>query len=577
MSTQWVWTRLFGMGACVVVTLALLVSTPVSATNPRIVTGTIYTADDANPVVEAVVIDAGKYSFVGSLEGAIAFAQNGASIRKLGTDIAYPGFVEGHGHFASLGRALISLDLSKPTTFTGMVDQVAQATASTPENAVILGRGWHQSKWTKAPSFTVGGFPTHRALSEVSPNHPVVLEHANGHTLMLNAKAMSVLGINKLTTAPEGGVVVRDTRGMPTGILHETAMALAAPLTVFTVESATRALIAAQDHAIKQGITAFHDAGIDATEVEAQQTFDQDKKLKIRLFSMISASDPVLTEHWLNTTPLVASEDSRLTLNAFKVVMDGALGSRTAWLHEPYTDEPTTVGLQTADADRLAKLMERSRVNGWQINTHAIGDRANSVVLDTIESVMPEGGDHRFRIEHSQHLRPEDIERFARLGVTASIQTIHLSSDRPWAIDRLGPERIEEGAYLWRSLIDSGVHIANGTDVPVEPINPIANFYAAVTRKTLAGLPSEGFESDQRMTRAEALLSLTQWNAYAVFMEDTLGSISVGKAADMTVLSQDIMTVDESLLLDTEVTMTVIGGEIVYHAQAPMVTGVTDQ
>jgi len=372
-------------------------------------------------------------------------------------------------------------------------------------------------------------------------------------------------------------VVVRDTRGMPTGILHETAMALAAPLTVFTVESATRALIAAQDHAIKQGITAFHDAGIDAIEVEAQQTFDQDKKLKIRLFSMISASDSALTEHWLNTAPVVASDNSRLTLSAFKVVMDGALGSRTAWLHEPYTDDPTTVGLQTADADRLATLMERSRVNGWQINTHAIGDKANSVVLDTIERVMPEGGDHRFRIEHSQHLRPDDIERFARLGVIASIQTIHLSSDRPWAIDRLGRERIDEGAYLWRSLIDSGVHVANGTDVPVEPINPIANFYAAVTRKTLAGLPSEGFESDQRMTRAEALQSLTQWNAYAVFMEDTLGSISVGKAADMTVLSQDIMTVDESLLLDTEVTMTVIGGEIVYHAQAPMVTGVTDQ
>ena len=516
-------------------------------------------------MVEAVVVEAGKFSFVGSKEDALAHAPNASSLRDLGTDIAYPGFVEGHGHFASLGRALISLDLSTPKTFIGMVDQVAQATATTPENEVILGRGWHQSKWSKAPSLTVDGFPTHRGLSEVSPNHPVVLEHANGHTLMLNAKAMSVLGINKLTTAPEGGVVVKDTRGMPTGILHETAMALAAPLTVFTAESATRALLAAQDHAIKQGITSFHDAGIDAVEVEAQQIVDGDQRLKIRLFSMISASDPELTEYWLNTAPVVASEDSRLTLNAFKVVMDGALGSRTAWLHEPYSDDPTTVGLQTADADRLATLMERSRVNGWQINTHAIGDRANSVVLDTIEQVMPEGGDHRFRIEHSQHLRPDDIERFERLGVIASIQTIHLSSDRPWAIDRLGPERIDEGAYLWRSLIDSGVHVANGTDVPVEPINPIANFYAAVTRKTLAGLPSEGFEADQRMTRSEALLSLTQWNAYAVFMEETLGSISVGKAADMTVLSQDIMTVDESVLLDTEVTMTVIGGEVLHE------------
>ena len=278
MLMRWVWTRFSWVGTCAVVTLALLAGRTFSATNPVIVTGTIYTADHANPVAEAVVIDAGKYSFVGSLEDAIAFAPNAQSIRELGADIAYPGFVEGHGHFASLGRALISLDLAIPTTFTGMVSQVAEATATTPKNEVIVGRGWHQSKWSKAPSFTVDGFPTHRALSEVSPNHPVVLEHANGHTLMLNAKAMSVLGINKLTTAPEGGVVVKDTRGMPTGILHETAMALAAPLTVFTVESATRALIAAQDHAIEQGITAFHDAGIDAIEVEAQQTFDQDKK-----------------------------------------------------------------------------------------------------------------------------------------------------------------------------------------------------------------------------------------------------------------------------------------------------------
>ena len=574
MSTLTIRPKLLSLMAGVAVILAMLPCTTLASTGPIIITGKIYTAEDANPVVEAVVVEAGKFSFVGSKEDALAHAPNASSLRDLGTDIAYPGFVEGHGHFASLGRALISLDLSTPKTFTGMVDQVAQATATTPENEVILGRGWHQSKWSKAPSLTVDGFPTHRGLSEVSPNHPVVLEHANGHTLMLNAKAMSVLGINKLTTAPEGGVVVKDTRGMPTGILHETAMALAAPLTVFTAESATRALLAAQDHAIKQGITSFHDAGIDAVEVEAQQIVDGDQRLKIRLFSMISASDPELTEYWLNTAPVVASEDSRLTLNAFKVVMDGALGSRTAWLHEPYSDDPTTVGLQTADADRLATLMERSRVNGWQINTHAIGDRANSVVLDTIEQVMPEGGDHRFRIEHSQHLRPDDIERFERLGVIASIQTIHLSSDRPWAIDRLGPERIDEGAYLWRSLIDSGVHVANGTDVPVEPINPIANFYAAVTRKTLAGLPSEGFEADQRMTRSEALLSLTQWNAYAVFMEETLGSISVGKAADMTVLSQDIMTVDESVLLDTEVTMTVIGGEVLYQGNAAMVNGI---
>jgi predicted amidohydrolase YtcJ len=255
-----------------------------------------------------------------------------------------------------------------------------------------------------------------------------------------------------------------------------------------------------------------------------------------------------------------------LTIRSFKAVMDGALGSRTAWLHAPYTDDPGTSGVQTFDENRLIDIMERSAKHGWQINTHAIGDRANTVVLDAIASAKLKARDHRSRIEHSQHLLPSDIARFSDLGVIASIQTIHMSSDRPWAIERLGQERIESGAYVWRDLLTADVHIANGTDVPVEPINPLANFYAAVARKTLQGTPDGGFESHQRMTREETLKSMTVWNAYAAFEEDETGSIEVGKRADLTVLDKDIMIIEEADILSADVAMTLVAGEIVYVA-----------
>jgi predicted amidohydrolase YtcJ len=281
---------------------------------------------------------------------------------------------------------------------------------------------------------------------------------------------------------------------------------------------------------------------------------------------MVSAQDEALTDYWLDRPPLIADNESRLTIRSFKAVMDGALGSRTAWLHQPYTDDPGTSGVQTFDEDRLVDIMNRSNTHGWQINTHAIGDKANTVVLDAIDKASLTARDHRSRIEHSQHLTPSDVARFASLGVIASIQAIHMSSDRPWAIDRLGKQRIESGAYIWRDLLNAGVHIANGTDVPVEPINPIANFYASVARKTLKGLPEGGFESDQKLSREETLKSMTLWNAYAAFDEAEVGSISVGKRADMTITDQNLMTIDEAGILATKPIMTIVGGEVVFSS-----------
>ena len=545
--------------------LTVLITTS-SFADTLVVSGTIYTADDANTQVEAVVIEDGRFTFVGDLATAQSKAGEDHRHVALGTATAYPGFIESHGHLSSLGESITNLDLNGVDSYQTIVGMVADAAAKASPGQVIKGRGWHQSKWSKEPSVTVDGFPTHRSLSEVSPNNPVFLGHANGHTALVNQAAMDALNLNYNTPTPDGGVIVKDGKGDPTGILHENAVDLAYPLIALSIDSAKAAILAAQDHAFRWGITNFHDAGAGSTDIEAQRVLDASGDLKLRVYTMVSAQDEALTDYWLARPPVIADDDSRLTIRSFKAVMDGALGSRTAWLHQPYTDDPGTSGVQTFDENRLVDIMNRSNAHGWQINTHAIGDKANTVVLDAIDKATLTQRDHRSRIEHSQHLLPSDIERFSTLGVIASIQAIHMSSDRPWAIDRLGKERIESGAYVWRDLLNAGVHIANGTDVPVEPINPIANFYASVARKTLSGLPDDGYEIGQKLSRHETLKSMTLWNAYAAFEEAEVGSISVGKRADMTVTDQNLMTVDETKILATKPVMTIVGGEIVYQA-----------
>jgi len=540
--------------------------TATSFADTLVVSGTIYTADDANTQVEAVVIEDGRFTFVGDLATAQSTAGEDHRHISLGAATAYPGFIESHGHLSSLGEAITNLDLNGVDSYQTIVGMVADAAAKASPGQVIKGRGWHQSKWSKEPSVTVDGFPTHRSLSEVSPNNPVFLGHANGHTALVNQAAMDALNLTYNTPTPDGGVIVKDGKGDPTGILHENAIDLAYPLIALSTDSAKTAILAAQDHAFRWGITNFHDAGAGSTDIEAQRALDASGDLKLRVYTMVSAQDEALTDYWLARPPVIAEDDSRLTIRSFKAVMDGALGSRTAWLHQPYTDDPGTSGVQTFDENRLVNIMNRSNAHGWQINTHAIGDKANTVVLDAIDKATLTQRDHRSRIEHSQHLLPSDIERFSTLGVIASIQAIHMSSDRPWAIDRLGKERIESGAYVWRDLLNAGVNIANGTDVPVEPINPIANFYASVARKTLKGLPDDGYEIGQKLSRHETLKSMTLWNAYAAFEEAEVGSISVGKRADMTVTDQNLMTVDETKILATKPVMTIVGGEIVYQA-----------
>jgi predicted amidohydrolase YtcJ len=378
---------------------------------------------------------------------------------------------------------------------------------------------------------------------------------------------MDSLGITGDSIAPEGGVIVR-RNGAPTGLLHETAIKLTAPLQHYDLKTATSLVDAAQWHLLSQGITTAHDAGASQVDLAAQTRMAQEGSLIVRLYSMVYASDEGALEEWLARGPLLNDGDHRLSVRSIKVQADGALGSRTAWLHAPYSDAPDTRGVLTFSLEALSDLIATTRADNWQINVHAIGDRANSEVLSVFAPFTKAAVDHRFRIEHAQHLRLGDAALFAEQQVIASMQPIHLSSDRPWAINRLGRQRIEDGAYIWRSLLREGVLIVTGTDAPVEPVNPIANFYAAVTRRSLDGTPETGFEPAQKLTRQEALYAMTLAGAYAGFEENEKGSIEVGKLADLTVLSQDLMTVEADRILDTVVSWTMVNGEVVYSRDA---------
>ena len=552
------------LAALILAATALLTCQSQTASPDTIVLGQLVTMDPQRPQVSAVAISNGRFSFVGERDAALALRGHHTRVIDLANATAYPGLIDAHVHVAGIGSAQRSVDLTGASSFSELINRVAARASTLRAGVVVQGRGWHQSKWLNPPAGHVEGFPTHHALSEAVPNHPVVLEHANGHSALLNRRAMEQLGIDADTTAPEGGVIVM-LDGQPTGLLHETAIDLTAPLQTYDLQTAEELVELAQQHLLSEGITTAHDAGASQVDLEAQWGMARRGDLDMRLYSMVYAADEGALNEWLVRGPVINVGDSKLTVRSIKVQADGALGSRTAWLHAPYTDAPNTSGVLTYDLDALSQLIRDSREDNWQINVHAIGDRANSEVLAVFAPFTATAADHRFRIEHAQHLRLGDVPLFAEQGVIASMQPIHLSSDRPWAIDRLGQLRIEQGAYLWRDLLDEGVLVTSGTDSPVEPVNPIANFYAAVTRKTLKGEPETGFEPAQKLTRMEALYAMTLAAAYAAFEEQDKGSIEVGKLADLTVLNQDLITVPEAEILNTDVLLTIVGGEVAYQ------------
>jgi len=532
--------------------------------------GSIYSGVDRYEIVEALAVYDGRVIALGEIDELDGYRGSDTQVITLsGSQAVYPGFIEGHGHLAGLGSALKTLDLSAVESFAELCAEVAKAAENQPEGEWIIGWGWHQSKWSDDESSFVQGFPSHQLLSQAVPNHPVYLMHASGHASMVNANAMNLTSITEATEYSGDGQVIKDSSGAPTGVLNENAMYLVSGVAMpETVETAKVDIRRAVAHAHQYGVTGFHDAGTLAHELQALETLAQNSDLGLRVYSMLSSSQPELLEQWLDKAPLIDAYDNFLTVRSIKIHGDGALGSRGAWLHEEYSDQPGHFGMPTYPMDGVEILAKQSLEAGYQLNVHAIGDRTNTEVLDRFAKVLAEHGttDHRFRIEHAQHLTTQDIQRFAKLGVIPSMQAIHMSSDRPWAIDRLGKARIESGAYMWSDLLDTGVMIINGTDVPIEPISPIANFYASITRRTLAGLPEGGYEPQQKMTREEALKSLTYAPAFGAFQEADRGFIGVGALADFVILDRDILNVAEDEVLETSVVATIIDGRIVYEA-----------
>lgn len=540
--------------------------------------GPIYTVDSIQPIVEAVAIKNNIIIFAGNLKEAEAFKNDQTQLIDLKGKTMTPGLIEGHGHFMGLGYNELNLDLINTTSYQDIIDAVAERVKTAKPGEWIIGRGWHQSKWDSMPKTMVKGFQTHNRLSEVSPNNPVYLKHASGHAGFANEKAMEIAGLHIL--AKEGikrfdskeGEVILDEFGRPTGIFNERAQSLIhRHIPEKTPETDIQAFELAVKACLRNGITSFHDAGIPRETIALYENMKQKGKLKTRIYAMLTGWDKELLNEWFDKGIMIDTANL-LTIRSVKLNCDGALGSRGAWLLEPYSDRPGHFGHETLPMEFVEETALSGLKHGFQVCAHAIGDRANREILDRYEYAlkkMPKLAlNHRFRIEHAQHLHPDDIPRFAELQVIPAMQAVHMSSDRPWAIDRLGKKRIKEGAYMWQDLLQTGVPIVNGTDVPVEPINPIASFYASVSRKTLKGTPENGYEPEQKMTREQALKSYTLDAAYGAFEEHIKGSISEGKLADFTIYNQDLMTVKENNILNTEVVMTIFDGEIVYQKKS---------
>lgn len=538
--------------------------------------GTIVTVDEARPEAQALAARGDRIVAVGTNEEIAPYIGPATEVIELEGRMAMPGFIEGHGHFMGLGQSRMTLDLMDVQSWDEVIRLVAEAVKAARPGDWITGRGWHQEKWTRVPEPNVEGFPVHTALSAVSPENPVLLTHASGHASFVNAKAMELAGITPRTPDPPGGEILKDRAGRPTGLLRETASGLATrALNAWREQKSPeeraadtrRAIELAVETALAHGVTSFQDAGSSLETVAMLRQAAEEGRLGVRLWVMVRDSNENLRAG-LRDARVVGAANHFLTVAAIKKTIDGALGSRGAWLLEPYSDLPGSTGLNTMPLEQLEEAAAIALDTDVQLCVHAIGDRANREVLDIFERTFaahPDRRDLRWRIEHAQHLHPDDIPRFGRLGVIASMQGIHCTSDAPYVVARLGEQRAREGAYAWRRLIDTGAVVSNGTDVPVERIDPIASFYASVSRRLADG---SVFYPEHRMTRDEALRSYTINAAYAAKEEGLKGSLTPGKLADIAVLSQNILTVPEEAIPSTRVVWTIVGGQVRYRAPA---------
>ncbi|MBK9272377.1 MAG: amidohydrolase [Saprospiraceae bacterium] len=526
----------------------------------------VYTADSTNPIAEAFAIKKGKIVEVGHYEDIIKHKNNRVELLDAKGKFIMPGLNEGHAHFLSLGKSLLQLDLLDVKSWEELLQKVKMAVDTMPKGTWVEGRGWHQDKWDKKILKTYNGYPYHDDLSNISPDHPVVLYHASGHALLANENAMHLSGINPDSESPKGGRIVKDPSGKIIGIFEENAMDIVSenlksyqsklPDSVQRMYKEKQLNLACHE-ALKYGITSLQDAGSSLQDIDWLYQMSTSGKIPIRLNVM-------LYEDSQNILSIMDSLRDRsynsewFRAKSIKAYMDGALGSYGAWLWEDYSDNPGNKGQTLISLDQMFQLADKAKRLNLQMCVHAIGDRANHEVLNIFKKNSVNATD-RWRIEHAQHLDPKDITLFKEMGIIASMQAIHCISDAPFVEKRLGSERAASGAYIWRKLLDQRVHFANGTDAPVERINPFECIYASVTRKRI----DSGFEfyPNQKMTRDEALRSYTIWNAYASYEDSNKGSITSGKLADFIILNRNLLTCTDEEILNAEVEAVFINGE----------------
>jgi hypothetical protein len=540
-----------------------------------IINGVITTMNDAQPEAEALAIKDGIIIKIGTNLEIETLKNEQTKVIDAKNQFVIPGFIDGHAHFSSLGESLMNLNLMQTNNWAEIIEGVKVEVLKVDKNIWIQGRGWHQEKWNEPTENAVEGYPSHETLSTISPDNPVVLSHASGHAVFANAKAMEIAGITDETPNPKGGRIVRNKDGKAIGVFEETAeMLITDTLKKYREQmTATEKYAAwmkkvdlATAESLSHGITSFQDAGSFFEEISWYEQLAKDEKLDVRLWVMISSEEPI-NDETLKDFPKIGVGNGFFTCRAIKGYADGALGSHGAWLLKSYTDKPNHFGQNVTPLADLKSNAKFAAKYDLQMCIHAIGDRANREILDIYENIFIKNKtkkDWRWRIEHAQHLNTADIPRFAKLGVIPSMQSVHCTSDASFVPKRLGALRAAQEAYVWRELINAGSTIVNGTDAPVESVNPLPNLYAAMTRKLQTG---ESFYPEHAMTRLEALQSYTINNAFGGFEETKKGSLEVGKYADIVILNQNLLTCDFEKIQEAKVIFTIVNGEIKFESK----------
>ena len=545
---------------------------PKSELDSLFINAKIYSVIEKEVAYDAIGIKDGKISILGSSDELKKLSGPNTNTIDIEGAFLMPGFIEGHGHYSNLGKSLQNLNFLADTSWQEITSKVVKKLENVSEGEWVYGRGWHQEKFTILPDQSLEKYPTHESISKFSKENPIILVHASGHSLFANEKAMQLAGVTKETPDPIGGKIIKDRDGQPIGVFEERAMtpiwnAYQEYLDKMPVEKRKElwkdAIKFAEEECLSKGITSFQDAGSKFNELEWYEEMARNGEHNLRLWVMVRHSAEDMAGK-LSSLRMLGVGDGFYSCRAIKSELDGALGAHGAWLLEPYEDKEEFYGQNTTEVSEVEKIAQLAYDNNMQLCVHAIGDKANRATLDIFEKykMKNEEADLRWRVEHAQHLHVDDIPRFKRLGAIASMQGVHCTSDAPFVETRLGHERATEGAYAWRSLLDAGAVVVNGTDAPVEDVNPLSSIYASVTRRRKN--PSMEFVPEQRMTRTEALYSYTMAPAFAAFEEDLKGSIEVGKYADFVVLDKNILTCSEEDIEKIGIIHTIVGGEIKY-------------